>query len=231
MNMLTCSRTNCAHLILVILCAQLVRQLTANCAHRVNEVRAVRAPHWVKTPELTNCAHPPIPPRGACGQLAATPEPTARSKKVRARGSEMRAVRPATLGRVAAGSGSATTVPPSAVAAHGQASPNTARPRPVVGLWVSGQGAGGAAEGNRYSGEGVGSRGRREQPHYPTEFVSPVRSGLRHVARRLPVFAAGSVPGSPVHFTRCRQHGPTPATSADEVGPTFPFNHAWRHSS
>lgn len=81
------SRTNCAHPIRMGRCAQLVRLGSANCAHHLKSLRAVRPVISARIGELTNCAHPPIPPRGACGQLAAAPEPTARALEVRARSS------------------------------------------------------------------------------------------------------------------------------------------------
>ena len=68
-------------------CARLVGQKDANCAHLISGVRAVRACLRGICVELTNRAHPPLTPRGVCGQLAATPEPTARTKLVRARSS------------------------------------------------------------------------------------------------------------------------------------------------
>ena len=81
-------RTNCAHTKTVVLCAQLVRDSTPNCAHSMIGVRAVRGSQGVILSELTNRAHPPIPPRGVCGQLAGTPEPTARAIAVGARSSK-----------------------------------------------------------------------------------------------------------------------------------------------
>jgi len=84
------SRTNCAHPNRVVRCAQLVRSATANCAHPIGALRAVRPVIGARASELTNCAHPPIPPRGACGQLAAAPELTARALEVRARSSNGR---------------------------------------------------------------------------------------------------------------------------------------------
>ncbi len=76
-------RTNCAHAKQVIPCARLVRIPGLNRAHSIIGVRAVRPPQGTKSVELTNRAHPPIPPRGVCGQLAGTPEPTARTIAVR----------------------------------------------------------------------------------------------------------------------------------------------------
>lgn len=76
-------RTNCAHAKRVFPCAQLVQIPGLNRAHPIIWVRAVQASQGVKSVELTNRAHPPIPPRGVCGQLAATPEPTARTVAVR----------------------------------------------------------------------------------------------------------------------------------------------------
>ena len=77
------SRTNCAHAERVFPCAQLVQIPGLNRAHSITGVRAVRPFEVVKSVELTNRAHPPIPPRGVCGQLAGTPEPTARTITVR----------------------------------------------------------------------------------------------------------------------------------------------------
>ena len=77
------SRTNCAHPEPVFLCAQLVQVPALNRAHPIIGVRAVQPPHGVESVELTNRAHPPVPPRGVCGQLAGTPEPTARTIAVR----------------------------------------------------------------------------------------------------------------------------------------------------
>lgn len=76
-------RTNCAHANRVFPCAQLVQIPGLNLAHPITGVRAVQASQGVKSAELTNRAHPPIPPRGVCGQLAGTPEPTARTIAVR----------------------------------------------------------------------------------------------------------------------------------------------------
>jgi hypothetical protein len=76
-------RTNCAHTEQVFRCAQLVQIPILNRAHPILRVRAVHPPHGVKSVELTNRAHPPVPPRGVCGQLAGTPEPTARTVAVR----------------------------------------------------------------------------------------------------------------------------------------------------
>lgn len=78
-------RTNCAHAKQVFPCAQLVQITSLNRAHHIIGVRAVRPSQAVESGELTNRAHPPIPPRGVCGQLAGTPEPTARTIAVRVR--------------------------------------------------------------------------------------------------------------------------------------------------
>ncbi len=75
--------TNCAHAKQVFPCAQLVQIPALNRAHPIHWVRAVRTPQGAKSVELTNRAHPPVPPRGVCGQLAGTPEPTARTVAVR----------------------------------------------------------------------------------------------------------------------------------------------------
>jgi hypothetical protein len=77
------SRTNCAHAERVFPCAQLVQIPGLNRAHSLIGVRAVQASQGVKSAQLTNRAHPPIPPRGVCGHLAGTPEPTARTVAVR----------------------------------------------------------------------------------------------------------------------------------------------------
>lgn len=72
-------RTNQLHARRGCSCARLVRPTGANLAHPDRQVRPVRGLEGARTGERTNQAHPPIPPRGACGQLAAAPELTARA--------------------------------------------------------------------------------------------------------------------------------------------------------
>ena len=62
-------RTNCAQPKTRFLCAQLVPNLAANRAHLTRGVREVRVDLGCFGAELTNRAHPPIPPRGVRGQL------------------------------------------------------------------------------------------------------------------------------------------------------------------
>lgn len=66
-------RTNCAHAKQVIPCAQLVQIPGLNRAHPIIGVRAVRPSQVVKSAELTNRAHPPIPPRVCAASWPAHP--------------------------------------------------------------------------------------------------------------------------------------------------------------
>jgi hypothetical protein len=175
-----CRRTNQPRANPVLLCARLVRLGSTNFAHPVDPVREVRHPTGVKMAELTNRAHPPIPPRGACGQLAAAPEPTARAWLVRAGGSRFARLRQGAI-RVVGPCGGETWVAqwanPADRTRHGR----------TWAAWA-GREREGAGQGrrHRYFPGGMASRRPREQPQSPTEFVSPVRSAPQALARPAP---------------------------------------------
>ena len=177
MSLSGCRRTNQLRANPVLLCARLVRSGSANLAHPVDPVREVRHPTGAQMAELTNRAHPPIPPRSACGQLAAAPEPTARAWLVRARGSRFARLRQGAI-RVVGPCGGETWMARRANSAartrHGE-------------TWATWAGRGRAGAGrrgrHRYFRGGMASRRPREQPQSPTEFVSPVRSAPQALAR------------------------------------------------
>lgn len=180
MSLSGCRRTNQLRAKVVFPCARLVRSGSANLAHPVDSVREVRHPTGAQMAELTNRAHPPIPPRGACGQLAAAPEPTARAWLVRAGGSRFARLKQVAMG-VVGPCGGETRVARRA---------NSAARTRHGGTWAAWLGRGRESAGRegrrRYFPGGMASRRPREQPQSPTEFVSPVRSGPQALARPAP---------------------------------------------
>ena len=205
MSLSGCRRTNQLRANPVLLCARLVRLGSANLAHPVDPVREVRHPTGVKMAELTNRAHPPIPPRGACGQLAAAAEPTARAWLVRAGGSRFARLRQGAI-RVVAPCGGETRVAqwanPADRTRHGE----------TWAAWAGRERESAGRDGRRrYFPGGMASRRPREQPQSPTEFVSPVRSALQALAR--------PAPGRPTSARVAPGGGPPPQPPIPPTGP------------
>lgn len=205
MSLSGCRRTNQLRANPVLLCARLVRLGSANLAHAVDPVREVRHPMGVKIAELTNRAHPPIPPRGACGRLAAAPEPTARAWLVRAGGSRFARLRQGAI-RVVGPCGGETRVAQ-------RANPvDRTRHGETWAAWLGRRRESAGRDGRRrYFPGGMASRRPREQPQSPTEFVSPVRSGPAPLAR--------PAPGRPTLARVAPGGGPPPQPPISPAGP------------
>jgi hypothetical protein len=220
-------RTNCAHPIRVVRCAQLLRPASANRAHPGGQVRAVRAAGRGQPGEPTKRAHPPIPPRGCAAGWRRRP---ANSKRARlkfalaVRGSG----RATTFAHVAAPPVVGPVVPLVARARRGPTWAGTAR---GGRLWV----AGATAAANRYFPALAGRRCRREQPQTPTDLLPAGRRAYRPAScpapdpRRSPTSATGRAVAPLPRPYRPSPHGPTwAAVAADRPRPVR-LAPAWRH--